>query len=256
MKLRILFLDIETAPLIVTAWNPKQRYIRHTQLLEDTFMLAWSAKWDDQKQVMSDRLTTGEALDKNDDRIVLSLAELIRKADVIVAHNLKKFDLKRVNARVALHKQEPIGPTYPIDTLDMAKRGFGLPYYTLDYLAGYFGLGEKLGMGMDLWLQCMLGDEQAFKHMVKYNKQDVVLLEKLFFRMLPYVEGVPRLYEADEEEIWQCNYCPTRGKENFQLRGVRRTQSYSYHSYQCKNCGKYGKTRPRIRGHKNQLVPI
>jgi len=92
--LRILFYDIETAPGQAFVWSAKTRYIPHTMMIHPPFMLCWAAKWSDNRTVMSSYSTPEEEIrEKDDERIVTELADLLRQADIIVAHNGDRFDL-------------------------------------------------------------------------------------------------------------------------------------------------------------------
>lgn len=241
MKLKVLFFDIETAPLLARIWHPAQRWVSPEQMAHDSFMLTWAAKWLDGKKVMSDRLTSTEAREQNDSRIVQSLADLVREADIIVAHNINGFDLPRLNSRVAMNKQEPLGPKQTIDTLTLSRKHFGFAYNKLDWLAEQFGVGKKIDTDMELWNRAYMGEVKALKEMERYNKHDVVLLEGIFHYMKPYVQRLTRLFDADHEDQWLCTYCGSEGVNNFQRRGYYRTQISTFPKVQCKVCKKYGR---------------
>ena len=254
--LKLLFFDIETAPRLAAIWHPAQRYINYEQMVEDDFLLTWSAKWEGDDEIFSARLTRKEVLAQNDTRIMRKLADLVRAADVVVAHNGDQFDLKRLNARVVFHQDEPLGPYESIDTLRLAKQNFSLPYYKLDYLAQHWDLGSKVDTDMQLWIDCYYGDVNALKEMEEYNKHDVVLLEDIFQYMRPYVRGLKRLYDGEHD--WQifCPNCGTEGVENFQRRGYYRTQASSFAKFQCKNCKRYTRARTSEKRMRGKLYPL
>lgn len=256
MKLRVLFFDIETAPRLAAIWHPAQRYVNYEQMLEDDFLLTWAAKWEGEDEVISDRLTKTEALAQDDSRLQRSLADLVREADVVVAHNGDKFDLKRLNARVVYYQDEPLGPWESIDTLKLAKSNFSLPYYKLDYLAKHWGLGEKIDTDMQLWIDAYFGNVPQLKRMEEYNQHDVVLLEKVFNHMKPYVRRLKRLYDAEHDWHIICPSCGTEGVKNFQRRGYYRTQASSFVKYQCKTCKRYTRSRVSEKSKRAKLYPL
>ncbi len=237
---KVLFFDIETAPLLSFIWHPMNNYIPNVMQAADTFMLTWAAKWWGHEEVISDRLSSEEALEQNDSRIVRSLADLVAEADIIVAHNGDRFDMPRLNARLMALRQKPVGPYQTIDTFKLAKRNFNLPYYKLDYIAEFLGLGKKIKTDFDLWKDVYHGVESAIAEMLEYNIHDTVLLEQVFVEMIPYVTRLTRLFRATKRDEVKCAYC---GGVEFQKRGVYETQASTFQKYQCKTCGKYARAR-------------
>ena len=130
--LKILFFDVETAPLLSHHWRTFKENIAPGQIVNHSFMLTWAAKWRGRKTIMSSRLTSTEAKEQDDVRIVTELAELIREADIIIAHNIRRFDLPVVNTRLALQGLEPLDVPKTVDTLQIAKSNFKFSTNNLD----------------------------------------------------------------------------------------------------------------------------
>ena len=222
------------------------------RLLQSTFLLNWGAKWTEGK-VISGLVTPEEAKNRDDRRIITDLANLIRKADVCVAHNGDGFDLPMLNNRLLYWQLEPLGNVRTIDTLKLARKNFRLEYNKLDYLAEYLGLGRKIKTDMELWKGCLDGDPKSLQAMKKYNRQDVLLLEKVFHTMKPYVRQLPRLFDAERENE---RACPTCGSEDFWARGYYRTQSGTFGNLQCQKCGRYSRYRTVERLKKLGVHPL
>lgn len=258
MKLKVLLFDIETAPYLAAIWHPAQRWVSLDQMLDQDFMLTWSARWLDEKKIISYRLTPEEARNQDDTRIVRALADLVREADVVIAHNIDKFDIPRLNSRVVFHQDEPLGPVETIDTLKLSKKNFSEPHHSLDALAQKWGVGEKIDTDMMLWIDCMAGNKRALKEMEKYNRHDIVLLEGVFNRMRPHVKRLKRLFEADRDFQFLCTNCGAEGIENFMRRGFYRTQASTFQKWQCKNpdCGRYYRDRVSIKSKRARLYPL
>lgn len=233
--LKVLYYDIETAPMISYLWNPKVDYVSPQMNISKYYLLCWAAKWEDGKGVYSDYLTSEETHAADDDRIVLSMADLLRKADIAIAHNGDRFDLKKVNWRVALHKQEPLGPIQTVDTLKLSRASFGTEYHNLDELAKELTGDGKIKVEWELWERAKNGDPVAMRKLVKYCRRDVVKLEETFQEMKPYVNKLPRM--VDGSGII-CPYC---GSGHYQKRGTRyhRTNAYNYQRFQCQRCSRY-----------------
>lgn len=239
VNLKILHWDLETAPMVSYHWRPKTEYIGQHLNIDQSFVMTWSAKWDGtpKKQVMHDCLTSEEMTSQDDSRIISSMADLIREADVVVAHNGDRFDLRVLNTRVAQLQLEPLGPVDTIDTLKLAKASFAFPYNTLDHLASVFLGKRKIETTFDLWRAAYMGDERAIRKLVRYCDSDVHLLEGVFHAMLPYVKNLRRLTDSDGF----TPTCPTCGSTDKQSRGTKRTKTMNYRQYQCTNCKRYYK---------------
>lgn len=239
-NLRILLYDLETAPLLAYVWRAAEDYIPHERMIHDTFLLTWSAKWYGEKQVMTGVLTSKEARKQDDSRIVKELADLMREADVIVAHNAKNFDVPMFNNRLLKLRLPPIGPVSVVDTLAIAKKNFRLAYNKLDYLADILFHEHKIKTEFKLWKECYHGDDKALAAMSRYNIQDVKLLEKVFDALLPYAKNLTRLNEPSTDKEFAC---PTCGSTNLQRRGFYRTQASTFQRYECNSCGRYSRAR-------------
>jgi DNA polymerase elongation subunit (family B) len=251
--LKVLLFDIETAPMLAYIWNPAEQYVTMDRLIEDTFILNWGAKWWGKDGVTSHTVTKKEALARDDTRLVRKLGEMIRQADVIVGHNVNSFDLPKLNGRLLVLGEEPVGPVRTVDTRVLSKKNFGLAYNKLDYLGQALGLGRKIKTDFDLWRESLQGNTKALRQLAEYNVQDVLLLEKVFDKIAPYVRNMPRLFEAEREGQRACPYC---GNEALQPRKYYRTQASTFTQYQCGVCGKYSRARTTERRKKLGVHPL
>lgn len=250
--MKILHFDIETAPMSGYMWRPKTEYVPHNQRIEDSFMLTWAAKWWGQKKMLSDWLPPAEVQARDDSSLVESLADLVREADIVVAHNARRFDVPRLNGRLLVLGLEPLSPFRVIDTLEISRRSFDLPYYRLDYMAQIL-LGEgKIDTDFDLWRNVMAGDPKAMAEMVKYNRKDVLLLEGVFEKILPYAKGLPRMVNAIVDGEFACPFC---GSHDLMKRGFQDTNAGTYQTWQCNICKRYSRERTGLRP-RLALVPV
>lgn len=234
-RVRLLFYDIETAPMLSFHWQPKTEYVAAPMVeADDRFLLCWSAKWSDSTEVITGRVSQKEARAQDDTRIVGSLADLMREAPYVVAHNGNRFDYKRVNARLLLNRLAPLGNVQQIDTLNIARQSFDLPYNNLNYLAQKLGFGQKLHTDFELWRRAYYGEVTALKQMEAYNRQDVVLLEHVFHAIAPYAKTLPRLVDAAE---WREELCPYCGSKERKRSGFYRTKVNTCLKFRC-DCGR------------------
>lgn len=160
---------------------------------------------------------------------------LVDEADAVCHYNGTKFDMPTLNKEFLLYDLPPPTPYQEIDLLKTARRKFRLASNKLDYVAQFLGLGSKVKhMGMDLWTRCMEGDPSAWKIMEKYNKQDVVLLEKVYTRLLAWIDGHPNMALYVDDLISPT--CPKCGSTKVKRNGEGRKGLSIYTRFYCNNC--------------------
>lgn len=230
---KILFIDIETAPNLGWVWGKwEQNVIENVQ---DWYMLSFAYKWLGDKKVEAYSLPDFKDMYKkepeNDHCLTYQLWNLMNEADIIVAHNGDEFDIKKANARFIAHGYEPLSPYKTIDTKKVAKKYFKFDSNKLDELGKYLGLGRKMPhTGFHLWKGCMSGDRKSWKTMVEYNKNDIVLLEKVFLKMRPWMKTFP-IVRADNGDCTNC------GSGKLIKRGFSFTRTNKIQRLQCVDCG-------------------
>lgn len=236
-KPKILLFDIETTPHLSFTWGKYQQDV--VAFIKHSHMLSFSAKWLRGAQVTKGLIDyPGYRKDKHNDRLLtLDLWHYLDEADIVVAHNGRAFDTKKVNARFSFHHIAPPSPYKLVDTKEMSKRCFNFTSNSLDDISQYLGLGKKLPHeGIELWIECMHGDPKAWKKMLRYNAHDVVLLEAIYLHMLPFMEQHPNMSTLREGMA-----CPKCGSTQIHALGEQRTQSTVYQRYQCQSCGGWGR---------------
>lgn len=178
---RVLIFDIETSLSIFTAFSTGVQYLGDRNILQDYYVISWSAKWLGEDEVYSDVITPKESKKADDKRVLRGLWKLLDEADIVIGHNSDKFDLKKVNTRFILNGMDLPRPYKSIDTLKLARKMFSFSSNKLDYLCKMFGLeGKTEHSGYQLWLDCLKGDKKALAEIVEYNRNDVVILENLY----------------------------------------------------------------------------
>ena len=238
---KILIFDIETSPMRSFTWSCWKQNISTKQIISDWFMLSWSAKWLFEENVLSDKLTGQECINQDDSRICKTIFNLLDQADIVIAHNAKKFDIKRVNTRFIYNSLGTPSSYEIIDTLLHARKQFSISSNKLDYLGEFFGLGRKIETGgFELWERCMKGDDEALKEMQIYCDQDVRLLEEVYLHMRPYIKPHPNLGLHISDDI---NRCPTCGSDQLTPTGDYYTTMNTYTEYKCKSCGSNCRSR-------------
>jgi hypothetical protein len=70
-----------------------------------------------------------------------------------------------------------------------------------------------------------------------HNCQDVKLLEKVYYKLYPWIRNHPNVNVLDNKE----HSCPSCGSDKLQRRGYGFTRIGKYQRYQCKNCHAWSK---------------
>ena len=237
MQPKILLFDIETAPNVSYTWGKYEQTA--IDFVEEWYMLCFAYKWLNKPvQVRSlQDYPTYRKQPHNDKYLVTELWELFNQADIIIAHNGDAFDIKKANAAFLRHGLGVPSHYRTIDTLKIARKQFKLNSNKLDDICRHIGIGEKLSTGgFELWKGCMDGDEKAWRKMCQYNKQDVVLLEKLYLKLLPWIYNHPNL-----NIIFENNGCTNCGSTDQVSHGFRYAQGTKYRRLQCSTCGTWNR---------------
>ncbi len=236
--LKILLIDIETAPNIAYVWGAWKQNIGQNQWREKAHIMSFAAKWLGKDEIIYEENRT------SDDRILVSeIFRLLDEADIVVAHNGKAFDLPVILGRGVVHKFSPPSPYHIVDTYLIAKRRFRFVSNSLANLSEEIGDHQKSKHakfpGFELWLECLRGNDEAWEEMMKYNIEDVLALEDLYLRMRPYIDNHPNVVRDTDEVA-----CPKCGSTNIQYRGYYFTKmGLCYRRFQCKDCGGWGRHR-------------
>lgn len=233
--MKVLLIDIETAPHLATVWGLWQQNVATNQLLETGYVMCFAAAWYDSKTVEFDSVRRSGVK-----RMLRHAHSLLSKADAVVHYNGTKFDIPTLNKEFVVHGMKPPAPYKQIDLYHVARKTFRFASNKLDFVAQQLGVGSKhRHAGHQLWLDCMRNDDAAWAEMEKYNRQDIALLRAVYDRMLPWINSHPNYGLYDEPGVPVCVNC---GSSDLQFRGWARTQVNKYRRFQCNKCGKWSRT--------------
>jgi hypothetical protein len=234
-KPRIILWDIETVQNLAAVFRLTQNdYIQPSNIVQERYIV--TASW---KELGSDKVHSVSILDDpkrfkkdhHDDLYVCkTLHDVLSGADVIIAHNGDMYDIKFTEGRFLIHDLEPLPPITKIDTLKAARDRFLLNANNLDYLAQLLRVGKKVKTDAELWLRVLRGQQAAIKEMLAYNKKDVLLLEKVFLKLQPYIAN------HVNRQLFGGDGCPRCGSTKIQSRGVHRAVTQIYNRFQCQSC--------------------
>ena len=245
---RILLIDIETSPMVVYTWSLWDQRVGLNQVIEDWSILSFAAKWldDPDDKIMYFDTTNMKDL-KDDSKLLPKLHKLLDEADIVVGQNSKSFDTKKINARFALSGMSPPSTYRQYDTKIIAKRHFKftsnkLAYMTDKLCTKYKKLDHGKFGGFALWKEYLAGNKEAHKEMREYNEYDVLSLQELFLKLLPWDDSINfNPYTDCEYDVCTC------GSIDFKKKGFHYTNTNKYQRYECKNCGKSMRSRTPVK---------
>jgi DNA polymerase elongation subunit (family B) len=224
--MKILAIDVETAPNLVYTWGLFNQNIALNQIVKPSYMLCYAAQWVGSNKVIFD------SIHKTSWKVMIKrLRDLLEEADIVIHYNGDSFDLPTINKEFFKAKLTPPKPYKSVDLLKTARNKFRFTSNKLEFVSKEAGIGNKIAnLGFPLWVGCMNGDKTSWSEMEKYNKQDTKLLISLYKEMMPWISKHPL---ASLSEV-ACTNC---GGDNVISKGTRTTKTGKYRRYVCNDCG-------------------
>lgn len=237
---KVLLFDLETAPILGAVWGLFDQNIPLNQIEQDWFILSFSAKWlndPPDKIIYFDQRNSRDIED--DSKLLGKLWKLLDEADVVITQNGVQFDSKKVNARFIINGFQPPSSYRHIDTLKLAKKYFGFTSNKLEYMTNklctkYKKLSHGKFPGFLLWKECLKGNKDAWNEMQKYNSYDVLSLEELYNKLIPWDGNKTINFNVYNDE--PINLCKC-GSSEFKRNGFNYTNNAKYQRYKCIKCG-------------------
>lgn len=251
---KILFYDIETALAIAYHFNHWKVNISRKHKIKPSHMLSHAWQWGLDGKVEGSILTQLEAIQRDDERIVHECWHLLNNCDVLVAHNAKSFDVKKVNGFFLKYGLNPPSPYKVYDTLSVCKRKFSLDFNNLAFVAEYLGVEQKIDTDIDLWIGCAEGRQEALDEMLEYNIGDITTLVGVFKKLIVWDnDGVNMALFNQNTEV-ACPHCS--GDDIVALDGrYVYTPQCKYQAFRCSGCGATLRGNQRI-GTKNAMYRV
>jgi hypothetical protein len=237
--MKILFIDIETTPILAWVWGIWQQNVGLNQIVEPTHMLCWAARWLDYSKMVFRRVGNKDFHKR--------LWTMLDEADVVVHYNGKSFDCKHINREFLEQGMTPPSPYKQIDLLQVIKGTFRFPSNKLAYVLKALKMEGKVHHeGFELWTKCMNDVASAWRTMKKYNIQDTNQLVDLYLTLRPWIINHPNMGIFRQTTGMTCMSCGA-GAKRLQKRGFAITPLSKFQRYVCKDCGKWQ------RGRKNEI---
>lgn len=245
---RILVLDIETAPIEAFVWGLWEQNVGLDFIKTEWSMLAFAARWmDEKKTIYADTGGRGAGKVRDDKALTQQIRGLLEEADIVVAQNGKRFDIRKINARMVIHGFGPPAPYRVVDTMIEARKYFAFTSqklaWTSKYLTDSPKSEHKKFPGFELWVECLRDNPKAWAEMRKYNCQDVISTLKVYLKLRPWINNHPNIGMHDSADKPNCPKC---GSRDLQMRGDAVTQQGRYNRYQCQSCGGWARGKQMI----------
>jgi hypothetical protein len=263
VKPKILTIDIESSPLESWTWGIWDQNVGLEQIKTEWTILSFAAKWLGKREIIYAD-TGGRGADKvRDDKPLLGMIwKLLDEADIVVAQNGKRFDVRKMNARLVMHGYGPPSPYRVIDTMLVARKYFAFTSqklaWTSKYLTGVPKDDHKKYPGFSLWVECLNDNPDAWKQMKKYNRRDVRATELVYLKERPWIESHPNLGVFDPQERPLCPKCGSSRMHIGAGARVSVKQQGCYARYVCQKCGGWARgklTQLPLEKRRSLLVP-
>ncbi len=240
---KILIIDVETLPIEGYVWSLWTNNLSLNQIKEDWSILSYAAKWYKKDEIFYKDVRNQE--NKRDDKeICEELHKLLDEAEWVMTQNGKSFDLPKIRARMIINGLKPFSSVKHIDTKIIASREFGFTSNKLEYMTHKLCTNSKKVInrkfnGMELWTECLKGNQEAFEDMEIYNKGDITSLEELAEKLIPW-SSISLNINLNHSHSHNVCFC---GSVSFKKAGFYDTSVSRFQKYQCIECG--AETRDR-----------
>jgi hypothetical protein len=211
-KAKRLIWDLEVLPYEGWFWDTGKQYVSHRNVTGVKTICSAAWKWWGKKKahcISALDHPDGFSVEtvRDDGHIIKALHEVLSEADILIGHNIRRFDMKQFNARALDHGLGPISPKLFVDTLQASKSNFSYPSHSLNYLGERYGIGSKLDTPDKWWLGVMEGNKGVMRDVTRYNKQDVILNDGVYTKMLPYIHNHPNINAIEDGVDPKCGKC-------------------------------------------------
>lgn len=260
---KILTIDVETSPIEAFVWGLWDQNVGLDFIKTEWTILSFAAKWLGQKKVIyGDTGGRGQEKVRDDKPLMASIHELLDSADIVIAQNGKRFDVRKMNARLIQHGFLPPSPYRVIDTMAVAKKYFAFTSqklaWTSKYLTDVPKEEHREFPGFELWVECLRDNPKAWRVMRRYNKRDVISTEKVYLKMRPWIENHPNLGTYNPES--DRPLCPKCGSDHVHVHDYQMSvkQQGVYKRYRCQDCGGHARGKVMqlpIEKRRSLLVP-
>ena len=243
-KILIYDLEVSTIRLEIETYGLKvyDKYHKHQDVTRDYAIHGAAWKWLGDDKVSCISVSPRNPFD--DAAVTKAMYDVFNEADVIVGHNVDRFDTRKLNTRALKHGLAPIPAKVSVDTLKLARRYFDITSNSMAYLARFLELGVEKDNSPD-WAAIRAGDSEALAYMREYNRRDVIVTEQIYLKLRswdnnpPNIAAIQEIRDIEGKLITGCPACGSTDIINYghfwTRKGVKKHRLY------CKSCRKSSK---------------
>ena len=233
-----LFIDIETRPNLMYVWNVHEPNYSKQGIVDPKEIISFASSWDG-----TDDIEFFSVYHDGKSQMLDAVHTLLDEADVVVHYYGRKHDIPQINRDLIMAGYLPPSPYKQIDVYDTVRNRFGFEYNGLGYVCDQLGIPSKLPspLGFDNWTKLLTFDPEAWEAVGDYNRQDVIALKYLYYKLRPWMPTHPA-YAFSTDFRCRC------GSTHLQRRGFAYTSVSVYQRYQCQDCGAWSRKYKRERG--------
>lgn len=248
--LKLMTLDSETSHAIArTFYIGRDVSLQHRQVKVPNKVITIQYKWAHEPKAkflewtkVSNRFDDARNFD--DSKMITEfLTNILPQADIVLTQNGDAFDLKVLNER-AKELHLPIMVQKPsMDILKLSRKSFKSLSHKLDYRSSQQGLGGKITMVDDDWVDVEEKGVPVSRKMAPYGLKDVMDTESLMWKELPYYKDlpvaiekviqsfIPKTFPTSEKRL-KCLHCEEMKESKFE---VTKKGSHIF----CNRCGSH-----------------
>jgi len=253
----ITVLDIELLPIEAQVWQLFDQNVGLNQIQQDWTLMSFAAKRLDpmaptvplrKRKAQTTYMDVSDKTSVRDDReLVEALWQILHESDIIIGHNVRRFDYKKMRARMMLLGLQPHSPCRMLDTLELAKSAASFTSNKLAYLSPALcevhKASHKHFPGHDLWAECMKGNQKAWAECRAYNILDVLSDEELYLKLRPWATAHINIATYSDPDTPSCPVC---GSTDLHEDGFSFTNVSKYQRYHCGGCGAWSRSRSTL----------
>lgn len=196
--MKVLTYDIETSHMIVrTFYIGSKVFIGHDNVKVPSKVISIQYKWAHESKAkylqwkkVNSKYDDGRAFD--DSSIITQFAQnILSHADIVIGQNSDRFDYLVLNERAKGLKLPILDQKPSIDILKLSRKSVRAASHKLDYRSTQQGLGGKIKMCNEDWVDIEERGVPATKKMIPYGLKDTCDTEKVFWNELDYYKDLP-----------------------------------------------------------------
>lgn len=246
---KIVHLDIETFPIEAYVWGLFKVNVGLNQIKTDWSMMSFCAEWDHRaEQFYTDNRNKPNP--RSELHQLRALHAILDVADMVVARNGKKFDLRKIKAKLVEHGFRPFSPIKVIDPMLLNRKEFAFTSQKLEYTTGLLVPELRKSThsaypGFELWRACLNHDPIAWQECEDYNRMDVISMKAEYHKVRGWYSEHPNVAvyfdPSKDEDERRCNVCG--GNHLTMMDKAANTMVGTYELYECGDCGNFSRGR-------------